>query len=102
MHRLTRKLLPAGRPKCKREGVAEDRFGSLASILSYPLHVRLPADLGHRSRQGQSRAGHERVVVAVIKFLAVSRSLWLSGVFSRNRLAHVVSQLAIMQSESQV
>jgi hypothetical protein len=27
------------------------RFGSFASILTYPLHVRLPADLRHRSHR---------------------------------------------------
>src|SRR5258708_21254999 len=34
----------SGRPKCKREWVAEDRFGSIASFWRCPRHFRFTPD----------------------------------------------------------
>src|SRR3981081_1818279 len=37
----------SGRPKCKREGVAEDRFGSIATEMGSSGGVRFPTDSDH-------------------------------------------------------
>ena len=38
----------SGRPKCKRERVAEDRFGSNTDVKRDPLHVRFAPMNRHR------------------------------------------------------
>src|ERR1700722_16728062 len=38
----------SGRPKCKRDWVAEDRFGSFADVGSALLNVRFTPENGHR------------------------------------------------------
>ena len=37
----------SGRPKCKREGVAKDRFGSFSTEMACPRHVCFPPDSDH-------------------------------------------------------